>query len=397
MPATERVPASSGPSVPTSSAASSTPTRIPFKPADYRRFPAEPWLTKESFDENGATFPEANAPSEVVVPEKEEEQPQPEIKISLPLKPILQNLPPFQLTGDIAKVPDDARIELSFSLVEPQLPTGRIALQPDQFSSALPEEYRGLFSAKEIGAPVALPLQDVLKNLPSATLQIREDQEAEEESGNFATPFSAKAEEDAKRFFGSAAASGPVAKAEAPAKPSLEVEAAAAEPTKLETPTTVAAEDLKEPSVPEATTAPKTVTPVTVGRSALQELLKTDEEVDAKAVASHIGGLPGVKGCAIMFADGLSLAGSFPPEYGAEGLCALAPSIMQRVEKHLVETKLGALRTLTLSCAESAITFLTRDNLCIAVLHPHDKLAADVRKKLPRILEALSLKYTHPV
>jgi predicted regulator of Ras-like GTPase activity (Roadblock/LC7/MglB family) len=133
------------------------------------------------------------------------------------------------------------------------------------------------------------------------------------------------------------------------------------------------------------------------GRNALQELLKTDEEVDAKAVASHLGGLPGVKGCAIMFADGLSLAGSFPPEYGAEGLCALAPSIMQRVEKHLVETKLGELRTLTLSCAEAAITFLSRDNLCIAVLHPHDKLAADVRKRLPRVLEALSLKYNHPV
>jgi len=70
---------------------------------------------------------------------------------------------------------------------------------------------------------------------------------------------------------------------------------------------------------------------------------------------------------------------------------------MQRVEKHLLETKLGALRTLTLSCAEAAITFLTRDNLCIAILHPHDKLAADVRKRLPRILEALSLKYTNPV
>ena len=398
VPATERVPASSGPSVPTSPPASSTPTRIPFNPSASTddEGPAEPWLTKESFVDDGVTLPEANTPSDVVV-EKKEEPPKPEIKISLPLKPILENLPPFQLTGDIEKVPDDARIELSFSLVEPQLVTGRVALKPEEFAAALPEEHRGLFSAKEIAAPVALPLQDVLKNLPDTSLQIRGDQEAEEESGNFATPFSAKAEEDAKRFFGSAAAAGPVAKAEA-AKPSLEVEAAPAEPIKLETPATVPAAVSNEPTVSEATTAPKaTVTPATGGRTALQELLKTDEEVDAKAVASHIGGLPGVKGCAIMFADGLSLAGSFPPEYGADGLCALAPSIMQRVEKHLIETKLGALRTLTLSCAEAAITFLTRDNLCIAVLHPHDKLAADVRKRLPRILEELSLKYTHPI
>ena len=132
-------------------------------------------------------------------------------KISLPLKPILQSLPPFQLTGDIAGVSDDARVELPFSLVEPQLMTGRVTLQPDEFALALPEEYRGLFSTKDIATPVALPLQDVLRNLPTASLRIREDQESEEKGANFATPFSAKAEEDAKRFSGTAKSAAPKA------------------------------------------------------------------------------------------------------------------------------------------------------------------------------------------
>ena len=45
-----------------------------------------------------------------------------------------------------------------------------------------------------------LPLHEVLKNLPTASLRMRDDQEEQEAGANFATPFSAKAEEDAKRF-----------------------------------------------------------------------------------------------------------------------------------------------------------------------------------------------------
>ncbi len=199
VPAPEKVPASTGPSVPTSSPA---PKRIPFQIAASSDEPGaegEPWLTKESLDAEGTVTPE----SETFAPKSSgdgSEAGSSQCKISLPLKPILQSLPPFQLTGDIAGVSDDARVELPFSLVEPQLMTGRVTLQPDEFALALPEEYRGLFSTKDIATPVALSLQDVLKNLPTASLRIREDQESEEKGGNFATPFSAKAEEDAKRF-----------------------------------------------------------------------------------------------------------------------------------------------------------------------------------------------------
>ena len=371
VPATERVPASAGPSVPTSLPAMPGPKRIPFKvggSSDETHAQGEPWLTKESFEAECRATPEVDTPA----PEPQSTEPQnneseaaaSQCKISLPLKPILQSLPPFQLTGDVESVPDDARIELPFSLVEPQLVTGRVTLKPDEFAAALPEEYRGLFSAKDIVAPVALPLQDVLKNLPEASLRIREDQEKEEKGGDFATPFSAKAEEDAKRFNTKAALTPEVS----------------APPVA---------------TAPVTTAAPVPVTAVVV-RTALQELLDTDDEVDAKAVVSHVGHIKGVKACSIMFADGLSLAGTLPPEYEAEGLCVLAPSLLHRVQNHLVETKLGALGTMTLSCEQASITFLMEGNLCLAALHAQDGLKAAVRERLTRIVHELSLKYSHP-
>ena len=47
-------------------------------------------------------------------------------------------------------------------------------------------------------------------------------------------------------------------------------------------------------------------------RTPLQVALDTDETLDAKSVVAHVSRLPGVKACAIVFSDGLSLAGNIP-------------------------------------------------------------------------------------
>jgi len=70
---------------------------------------------------------------------------------------------------------------------------------------------------------------------------------------------------------------------------------------------------------------------------------------------------------------------------------------MQRIENHMVETKLGALRGMTLACANGAVTFFMHENLCLAALHAGDELSAEVREKLSRIVHELSRKYSHPV
>src|SRR5205823_2594561 len=122
-PAPESVPASSGPSVPNLLPSPPAPVRIPFKmspPVQETRPKPEPWLTAESF----AAKPEAKMPA-----------PSAEVKIALALKPILQGLSPLQLNGDPAGVPAEARVEIPFALIEPQLAAGKIAVTPKVFAA----------------------------------------------------------------------------------------------------------------------------------------------------------------------------------------------------------------------------------------------------------------------
>lgn len=377
-PAPESVPASSGPSVPTTFGAGPAPTRIPFKmtpPSDDLRQKDEPWLTAESL---APVAPAPVAPASVV-PASESK---PEKTIALALQPILQGLPPFQLGGDPGSVPAETQIDLPFSLIEPQLASGRITLTPAVFEAALPQEYRGLFKNSEATGDVLLPLHEVLKNLPTASLRMREDQEEQEAGANFATPFSAKAEEDAKRFN---LAGKTVAKS---------IVTPAAEPVVVVAQTPVAVTPVA--AVP-AATAPMEVPLDPLIRDPLQVALDTDEKLDAKGAVAHLNKLEGVKSCALMFGDGLGLAGCLPPEYKVDGLCAMAPSLLQRVENHMVETNLGPLQGMTLSCVKGAVTFFMHENLCLAALHASGELTSEVREKLARVVHELSRKYSHPI
>jgi predicted regulator of Ras-like GTPase activity (Roadblock/LC7/MglB family) len=416
VPAPESVPASSGPSVPNflpsplapvvdriddpgcnvasfngpgatiPAPAPTAPVRIPFKKAplatDEEAKPtAEPWLTKESL----AAAEETQAPSMVVA----ETARVAEVKIALPLLPILKSLPPMQLTGDPGCVPPDVRIEFPFALIEPQLASGRISVTAKVFEVSLPVSFRGLFQAGPGAVDVALPLQEVLKNLPATSLRMRDDQEEQDAGQNFATPFSAKAEEDAKRFNVPAT---PVAKpvvpepVEAPVAMEPVVEASMPEPAVA-----------NEPSVVDTATGTEEKASDRPLRTPLQVALDTDEKLDAKGVVALVNKIPGVKACSILFGDGLALAGSLPAELDTDGLCAMAPSLMQRIENHLVDTKLGQLRGMTLSCLKGAITFYMHENLCLAALHSNLDLPGETREKLSRVVHELSRKYSHPV
>jgi predicted regulator of Ras-like GTPase activity (Roadblock/LC7/MglB family) len=433
-PAPESVPASSGPSVPTTLAAGPAPTRIPFKmtaPSDDLRQKDEPWLTAESLASVApapvapptlappsvappsvappsvappsvappSVAPPSVAPPSVAPPSvalasvalasvappaavAPTSESKPETTIALALKPILQGLPPFQLGGDPGGVPAETRIDLPFSLIEPQLASGRITLTPAVFEAALPKEYRGLFKTSEATGDIMLPLHEVLKNLPTASLRMRDDQEEQEAGANFATPFSAKADEDAKRFN---LAGKTAAKSIVP--PPAEPVAVAPEMPAVPAPIVAAP----------VATAPVEMPLDPLIRDPLQVALDTDEKLDAKGAVAHLNKLAGVKSCALMFGDGLSLAGSLPPEYGADGLCAMAPSLIKRIENHMVETNLGPLQGMTLSCAKAAVTFFMHENLCLAALHASGELTSEVREKLARVVHELSRKYSHPI
>jgi predicted regulator of Ras-like GTPase activity (Roadblock/LC7/MglB family) len=422
VPAPESVPASSGPSVPnllpsplapitpgaglgepavepvsqeqsgstapttTRSAFPTTtpPVRIPFKMVvpppsveEEEKPKAEPWLTKDNLGAND------DAAEPTVTPTGASDAPRvTEVKISLPLLPILKSLPPMQLTGDPSSVPPDVRLELPFSLVEPQLASGRITVTAKVFEVSMPLSFRGLFQAGAGAVDVMLPLQEVLKNLPAASLRMRDDQEEQEAGQNFATPFSAKADEDAKRFNVPAS---PVPKPVVP-EPVPEV----VEAPKVEVPDQKSGNAVGSSPIQEEDSDRPLRTP-------LQVALNTDEKLDAKGVVALINKMPGVKACTFLFGDGLSLAGSLPPELETEGICAMAPSLMQRLENHLVDTKLGLLRGMTLSCMKGTLTFYMHENLCLGALHADFNLPGETRDKLSRIVHEMSRKYSHPV
>jgi predicted regulator of Ras-like GTPase activity (Roadblock/LC7/MglB family) len=270
--------------------------------------------------------------------------------ISFSLKAVLQNVPAFQLHGDVGNVSDDARIKLPLGLIEPQLASGRVSIAADVFQAALPEEHRGLFQIDVAKTPVALPLEEVLKNLPATVLKLRDDQERVAVDKDFETPFLAKAQEDARRF--------------APKR-----EATISEGSK------------KHPAV-----EPKT-------ESAATKLVV--EKIDPKGIVAQANALTGVKACAITFSDGLSLAGELPEEMEADGLCAMAPSMLERITQHVHETKLGRLVTMTLYTSDSAVSFFARGNVCLTALH-ESSLAPETRARLAELTEKLSKTYAQP-
>ena len=308
--ASERVPASSGPPV---------PTPLPFTPE----------LPKIAF-------------------EPPVEKPKDETPITLSLKVVLQNLPAFQLNGDVGTVSDEDRLTLPLALIETQLASGRISIAPEVFKAALPEKHRDLFQIDEAKMPVALPLEEVLKNLPATILKLRDDQEGFALHTDFETPFSIKAKEDARRL---AADKAPAAKI---------------------------TDKAKEESVAEAK----------IGIAPAFE-----KKIDPKEIVAQASGLPGVKACAITFSDGLSLAGELPEEIAADGLCAMAPGLSERVAQHVRETKLGSLVAVTLYTSGSAVSFFAQGNICLTALHAEGSLPPETRTQIAELVEKLSRKY----
>jgi predicted regulator of Ras-like GTPase activity (Roadblock/LC7/MglB family) len=372
--ASERVPASSGPPVPTPLPFTPELAKIAFgssaekpvekpkapeaKKPEAKPAPAKPALKLAETTETSSK-PKAESKSKPEPKQKSETKQKPastpapaseETPIKLSLKAVFKNLPAFQLNSEISAIAEEAQLALPLSLVEPQLAGGRVVVAADIFRDALPENYREMFQADDIGTPVTLPLEEVLKSLPATILKLRDDQEQTAVDKDFETPFSIKAKEDAERLKPAAA---PVEK---PADKTAEK-----------------TDDKKIETAPAA-----------------------EKKLEPKEVVAEVRALSGVKACAITFSDGLSLAGELPAEKAADGLCAVAPSILERVSQHLRATKLGPLVTATFYTSDSAVSFFARGNLCLTALHGSSSLAPETRTRIAELVEKLSNNYTHP-
>ncbi len=373
-------------------------------------------------------------------------------KITLGLAAVLRGLSSSLLAVEPSSVSDDARISLPFALVEPQLSTGRVFVPRAVFNEALPESYREVLDAGVDLPEIPLPLQEVFQNLPSNALTMRADQTEEQITHLFPTPFSQKAEEDAQRLGVGEIPPGaaPVTEA-APApettvapvlptdhplptdegaaaeKPSAEVAAveALSEPArdiqldsedKAETPASEpeskapVEEKAEEPEAkaeaapvapveaPEiAPSAPATQSvpvPAKGKDSELQVLFMTEDELDAKAIVRFVSLMPGVNGCAVMFGDGLRLAGNFPDDNQAEGFSAMAPPFFKRAKNFATESGLGTLQAFTLFADNAPCSFLMHDDICLAVRHSNRGFMPGVREKLEIVVRELARMYS---
>jgi predicted regulator of Ras-like GTPase activity (Roadblock/LC7/MglB family) len=401
--APETVPASSGPPVPNPAAKNGGPVRIPFKMSA----PSDDLKLKL------ALVPGADEKIETEQTEAEEILPAPavaagetdEVKIVLSLQTVMQNMPAFQVNGPPENIPSDVRVELPFSLVEPQLASGRVAVPAKMFRDMVPEAYRELFVVDVAESPVLLPLQEVLNHLPASALKMREDQEQIDAADLFETPFSIKAAEDARRFTSGApeeTGSAVIKPGDAPvlvedAEAKVRADEEPASPLKMATKFGVKQADKAQTETKKKSDAKKEAT-LDAPKGDKGEAKKHEkvDESGAKQVVARASSLAGVAGCSITFADGLSLAGNLPEETRVEGLSAMAPSLLQRIDRHMLDTKLGPLTSMTLYGQKSPITFFMKGNVCLTVLHSGGDLAAETRNELAEITKELSRTYTQP-
>jgi len=392
-PAFPRVPASSGSPVPPAAPPAAAPTRIPFQmppsavpPKIAARTPAPaPPTTSAPVQKTPEVVPVAATPLESTQ----------EPMVVLPLRPILASLPPMQVSGDVTSVPAEAKISFRMALIAPQLASGKVTIPPNDFHAALPDQYRGLFLPDVVEAPVQLSLPDVLANLPGDSLRMREDQEVTTQDEIFETPFLAKAKEDAERFASDRKTASPSAAA------SSKREVPKAETPKIELPKTaeagvpkLTAPDLQVPKIAApGVEAAKVELSAPVEKAETAKPAEVAPKFDAKAAIARACALPGVASCSVIFADGLIIAGNIPDEMHMEGLSAVAPTMLQKLQRHMSETQLGPLSCITVHGEKSPVTFFGAGDLCLTAVHNGVELSAESRRELSRITQELSRTY----
>lgn len=149
------------------------------------------------------------------------------------------------------------------------------------------------------------------------------------------------------------------------------------------------------PPVPTPGTAPVSARSAGVSTqdSELQTLFMTEEELDAKSVVRLVCQLPGVTGCAVMFADGLRLAGNFPAG-DAEGFSAMAPPFFKRTSNFVGESSLGTLDAVTLYTDRGLLSFFLHEDICVSVRHTGRGFLPGVREKLAVVTRELARMYS---
>jgi hypothetical protein len=76
-----------------------------------------------------------------------------------------------------------------------------------------------------------------------------------------------------------------------------------------------------------------------------------------------------------------------------EGLSAVAPTMLKKLQKHMCETQLGPLSCITVHGEKFPVTFFGAGDLCLTAVHNGVELSAESRRELSRITQELSRTY----
>ena len=133
--------------------------------------------------------------------------------------------------------------------------------------------------------------------------------------------------------------------------------------------------------------------PAAASPAPLAKTAQEAPEFDAKAAITQACALAGVSACSVTFSDGLIIAGNIPDDMHMEGLSAVAPTMLKKLEKHMCETQLGPLTCMTVHGEKAPVTFFGAGNLCLTAVHNGAELSVESRRELSRITQELSRTY----
>ncbi len=74
----------------------------------------------------------------------------------------------------------------------------------------------------------------------------------------------------------------------------------------------------------------------------------------------------------------------------------MAPSMLQKINRHTVDTKFGPLVAMTLSWRDSQLSFFMTGTVCLAALHSQSVLPAETYRQLAAKTTELSRIYAQP-
>lgn len=278
-----------------------------------------------------------------------------EKEIRVRLEPVLLDFPPELETPSIRSlIGTQAEIALPLGLIQSQLAHGRVVVPAEIFCRALPSDLKPYFAAIDSAVEIPIPLREIFFQLPAEAFRLREDQETDNPEETIATPFTAHAEEDAKRFSEIPAIATPLAD-EAPQP-------------KVEPPQITVESDSKR----------------------LQSLFMTDEPLDLNKTIRKVAELPGLRACILSTSNGLKLAGGLEDPDQEKTISAFLPGLFLHTQSNLAGLRAGALETITLSYRHHQWSTFVQGELCLTVFHDNRPFKPGVREKIQAVISELS-------